>query len=50
MNGVAGSFVIDGNEILMGSRPMHVEGTFDMPCRQAMLESACQSGKAEQPH
>jgi hypothetical protein len=50
MNGAAGSFVIDGNEILMGSRPMHVEGTFDMPCRKALLESACQSGKAEQPN
>lgn len=50
MNGAAGSFVIDGNEILMGSRPLHVEGTFDIPCRKALLQSACQSGKAEQPH
>ncbi|MEO8061950.1 MAG: hypothetical protein ABI821_04290 [Pseudomonadota bacterium] len=50
MEGVAGSFTIDGNEILMGSRPMHVEGTFDMPCRKAMLQGACQSNKAEQPH
>jgi hypothetical protein len=49
MNGAAGSFVIDGNEILMGSRPMHVEGTFDMPCREALLQSGCTSGKAEQP-
>jgi hypothetical protein len=49
MNGIAGSFVIDGNEILMGSRPMHVEGTFDMPCRKEMLQSACRSGKAEEP-
>ena len=49
MSGVAGSFVIDGNEILMGSRPMHVEGTFDMPCRKALLQSGCQSNEAEQP-
>lgn len=49
MNGIAGSFAIDGNEILMGSRPMHVEGTFDMPCRKALLQSGCTSGKAEQP-
>jgi hypothetical protein len=49
MKGIAGSFVIDGNEILMGSRPMHVEGTFDMPCRKGMLQSGCQSGKAEEP-
>jgi hypothetical protein len=50
MNGAAGSFVIDGNEILMGSRPMHVEGTFDMPCRKGMLQTGCQSDKAEQPN
>jgi hypothetical protein len=50
MNGAAGSFVIDGTEILMGSRPMHVEGTFDIPCRKGMLQSACQSGKAEEPN
>jgi hypothetical protein len=49
MNGAAGSFVIDGNEILTGSRPLHLEGSFDMPCRQAILESACQSNKAQQP-
>jgi hypothetical protein len=50
MNGAAGSFVIDGNEILMGSRPMHIEGTFDMPCRKGMLQSGCQSNAAEQPN
>ena len=49
MNGVKGSFVIDGNEILMGSRPLHVEGTFEMPCRDGQLQSACTSGKAEPP-
>lgn len=48
--GVAGSFVIDGNEILMGSRPLHVEGTFDMPCRRGMLQTACESDKAELPN
>jgi hypothetical protein len=47
--GAAGSFVIDGNEILMGSRPLHVEGTFDMPCRKELLQGACKSDKAEQP-
>jgi hypothetical protein len=50
MSGVKGSFVIDGHEILMGSRPLHVEGTFDMPCRKGLLQSACQSDKAEQPN
>jgi hypothetical protein len=47
--GAKGSFTIDGNEILFGSRPLHVEGTFDMPCRKGLLQSACKSGKAEQP-
>ena len=50
MNGAKGSFVIDGHEILTGSRPLHVEGTFDMPCRKGMLQSACESNKAEQPN
>jgi hypothetical protein len=48
MNGAAGSFVIDGYEVLKGSRPLHVEGTFDMPCRKELLHSACTSGKGEQ--
>lgn len=41
---VSGSFVVDGHEILMGSRPFHLEGTFDMPCRDAILQSDCQAG------
>ncbi|MES1263637.1 MAG: hypothetical protein ABUL69_04725 [Peristeroidobacter soli] len=49
-NGAKGSFVIDGHEILMGDRPLHVEGTFDMPCRKGLLQGACQSDKAEQPN
>jgi len=28
---------------------LHVEGTFDMPCRKGLLQGACQSDKAEQP-
>jgi len=48
--GIAGSFTIDGNEILMGSRPLHIEGTFDMPCRKGLLQGACASNKAEQPN
>jgi hypothetical protein len=47
--GGKGSFTITGNEILTGSRPIHIEGTFDMPCRKEMLQSACMSDKAEQP-
>lgn len=47
--GAAGSFVIDGHEILMGDRPLHLEGTFDMPCRKGLLQGACASTRAEQP-
>ena len=50
LDGIKGSFSIDGNEILMGSRPLHIEGTFEMPCRNGQLQSACQSNKAEQPN
>jgi len=49
-NGIKGSFVIDGHEILMGDRPLHVEGTFEMPCRKGLLQSGCQSDAAEQPN
>jgi len=49
-NGAKGSFVIDGHEILMGDRPLHLEGTFEMPCRKGLLQSACQSDAAEQPN
>ena len=47
--GAKGSFTIDGNAILTGSRPLHIEGTFDMPCRKELLQGACKSDKAEQP-
>jgi hypothetical protein len=47
--GVSGSFVIDGVEMLTGARPVHVEGTFNMPCRRGLLQGACKSDKAEAP-
>jgi hypothetical protein len=46
MEGVAGSFVIDGVEALGGRRPIHIEGTFEMPCRGGMLETECKANKA----
>lgn len=45
MDGVAGSFVIDGVEALTGSRKIHIEGTFEIPCRGGMLESECKANK-----
>lgn len=46
MQGVAGSFVIEGVEALSGRRPIHIEGTFEMPCRGGMLETECKANKA----
>lgn len=46
MEGVAGSFVIDGVEALNGSRRIHLEGTFEIPCRGGMLETECKANKA----
>jgi hypothetical protein len=45
-DGVAGSFVIDGVEALNGSRKIHLEGTFEIPCRGGMLETECKANKA----
>jgi len=46
MQGVSGSFVIDGVEALSGRRPIHLEGTFEIPCRGGMLETECKANKA----
>jgi hypothetical protein len=46
MEGVAGSFVIDGVEALNGSRKIHIEGTFEIPCRGGMLETECKANKS----
>lgn len=43
MSGVAGSFVIDGNEMNEEAAPIHIEGTFDIPCSAGQLESACEA-------
>lgn len=44
--GVAGSFVIDGVEALGGARRIHLEGSFEIPCRGGMLETECKANKA----
>ncbi len=46
MQGVAGSFVIDGVEALSGRRRIHIEGSFEIPCRGGMLETECKANKA----
>jgi hypothetical protein len=46
MEGVAGSFVIDAVDALNGKRKIHLEGTFDIPCRGGMLETECKANKA----
>lgn len=47
MDGVAGSFIIDGVDALNGSRKLHLEGTFEIPCRGGMLETECRANKAK---
>jgi hypothetical protein len=44
--GVAGSFSFEGQERLTGQRPIHVEGTFEIPCRGGVLEAECKANKA----
>jgi len=47
MEGVAGSFVIDGADALNGARKLHLEGTFEIPCRGGMMETECKANKAK---
>jgi hypothetical protein len=42
-SGVKGSFTIDGTETLRAGAQIHVEGTFEIPCRGGMLESECKA-------
>lgn len=45
MGGAKGSFKINGREALTGAKPILIEGTFDLPCRGGLLESACSSNR-----
>ncbi len=47
MDGVAGSFIIDGVDALNSSRKLHLEGTFEIPCRGGMMETECRANKAK---
>lgn len=39
--GVEGSFTIDGVETNEAAAPIHLDGTFDIPCIAAQMESEC---------
>ncbi len=41
--GVEGSFTIDGVEMVEGGPPIHIEGTFDIPCNGGAYESECRT-------
>jgi hypothetical protein len=45
MEGIRGSFTINGREALTGAKPILIEGTFAMPCRGGLLESDCKANK-----
>lgn len=40
---VEGSFTIDGVEVAENGPPMHIEGTFEIPCHGGTYESECRS-------
>jgi hypothetical protein len=44
---VAGAFTLDATGMVRCTPQLHVEGTFDIPCRGGMLESACEADKAK---
>ena len=41
--GVEGSFTIDGAETNDAAAPIHLEGTFEIPCIAAQMESECEA-------
>ena len=45
MEGIKGSFLINGREALTGAKPILIEGRFDMPCRGGQFESDCKANK-----
>jgi hypothetical protein len=45
MEGVKGSFTINGREALTGAKPILIEGKFSIPCRGGLLESDCKANK-----
>jgi hypothetical protein len=45
MEGVKGSFTINGREALTGAKPILIEGKFSMPCRGGQFESDCKANK-----
>jgi hypothetical protein len=42
-DGVQGSFSIDGLELIENGQTIHLEGTFEMPCRGGLYESECRA-------
>ena len=47
MEGVAGTFRIDGIESLARNRRLHIEGSFEIPCHGGMLETECRANKVK---
>ena len=44
--GVKGSFTLDGAEMNVAEpAPIHLQGTFEFPCRGGMMESACTASR-----
>ena len=47
MEGVAGSFRIEGVESLSRNQAIHIEGRFEIPCHGGMLETECRANKVK---
>ena len=47
LEGVAGTFRIDGIDSLARNRRMHIEGSFEIPCHGGMLETECRTNKVK---
>jgi hypothetical protein len=44
--GVAGSFHVEGAEVLGANRNLFLDGTFDIQCRGGITEEKCTADKA----
>jgi|SRR6185295_2615454 len=47
MEGVAGTFRIDGIESLARNQRLQIEGSFEIPCHGGMLETECRANKVK---
>jgi hypothetical protein len=47
MEGVKGTFSLDGVDAVGAAKPIHLEGSFEIPCHGGMLETECKANKVK---